>query len=314
MPGPVSSMLTNTPPDSVPVQTVIRPWSALVLVFDRVAGVEEQVDQDLHEAVGARLYRRHLAQVPFDVGLAQRIRHHRQRCGRDVLQVDLLDHLVLGRQHPQILREPADALQGDGHLPDLIEHRIDLVGGGDLAKAPNPLLDPVDGEDQEGQGVVDLVGKARRHRAQRRESVAPQHLRLVVGLDSLLLGFQLFGLQPSLQIERNAEPIVHIPHPPDHRRHRQQRRVPNHQIADPRLHADPPQEPQVDRGSGQPGHNTAGESVLVSHNRRRDHRRDGEGVPDRSGKCRYKQKICNNGTDDQPHTTSFHGSVAFPFA
>ena len=136
---------------------------------DRLRRVDDQVEEHLAKARRAGEHRRHLVEVAHHLrAVLEVVAGHRQRHVDQAAHVDRRGRrlIVLG-QREQLLHHPLDPL---GAGADVAQHRLGLGGGVRRQPGREPgqrVAEQLGVAGDEGQRVVDLVGGARRQRAQR---------------------------------------------------------------------------------------------------------------------------------------------------
>ncbi len=173
---------------------------------ERLRRVDEQVDDDLAQVPFVAVDDRQGASVELDAGaLVQLGAGNAQRDVDRAPQVDRHHpRLVDARERAQRVDDVANAL---GPLARLAHQRAKpLAIDGRRAK---PFFDQLEVAGDVGEGVIDLVGDARRERAERREPFVQRQPRpRLVGLEQRLVfdAQGLFGRPHELAFEEIAAP------------------------------------------------------------------------------------------------------------
>ena len=174
MPGPSSPTTSSTPAGHRRHADAHRP--AALARAERVDRVLDQVQHHLAEAAGVAVHERGVGEAGLDADTAPRfVAHDRQHRFDDARELHGLGDAVAGAREPEQLVH--DGAQARDALLRLEQHLFDLrVGVLLLAQR----LEVVEVREHEGDGVVDLVGQARRERAGRGQPLAVRELQLLL--------------------------------------------------------------------------------------------------------------------------------------
>ncbi len=157
-----------------------------VALGDGLRGVDDEVEEDLPEARLVGVDGRHVAELLDEPGaVPDLVPGHAQRGLEHVLDLHGAPPLLVGRarEDPEVADDLTHALGGVSGVAqlfdDLVEPAIEARLGGELAHRFRGELEV--GADR-GERVVDLVGDARRERADRGHAIGDEELLLQLAL------------------------------------------------------------------------------------------------------------------------------------